>query len=232
MFNQKVIATLGQILNLTNSAIVKFPVTVFRNEAKNVLLKLNIEKLDPDKFDTFGLADSLNRFVSAFKILGDEKSVTLNKNIFNISDCKSSIQFLTDEPCLITDYDLNDEIFTKISSSLSVAEFDLSINDIKQLKNARAIFSDLDCININANENISMSLCAPSKFNARSNSFSIVKDVQTSKQFDFIFSVDVLSQIPLCNYKCSIKYNSNKNRYRLFMIGDLNEIEILIAPKN
>lgn len=232
MFNKNLMRTFSSFSNLSNSLIVKYPITVLTDATRSVAVKIDISKLDTDSFDEFGLYEKLNKFVNIFNIFEDP-TVSLQDNIFTISDSSGKkTTFITDDVSLLTAYDLTPGIFDKIKGANSVADFQLSVSDIKALKDAQRIFSDLDKVKFSGNENgIEVSLDAPSKFNAQNNTFTLTKNIEVKKNFNLYILFEVLTKLPLINYNIHIKYNENKNIFRFYITcEDLDYIEILCSP--
>jgi len=217
MFNKNVIDVLTQVNGIAESVILKYPVTVAATEAHDVLVQFDISAIDGDAFEDLGIIN-LGEFLNTFRLFPDNTECSLIENTINISDGDTSLSYIVDNIALMEAYDLNTDNFERTESVPSVAQFDLSKNDIKKIKDASGVFKDLtDVIFTSQDGDITMSLGATGKYNAKSNKFSIVKQAQTNKEFEVKIPVENFKKLPMTEYTVDVKYNSERDSYRLLM---------------
>jgi len=230
MINKNVVTVLQTLNNITNSVIFKYPTTILNNVAGDIVVKLDMKKLDPDEFPTFGIYN-LNEFLNIFKLFNDYNT-NLIENVINVSDGKSSVQYLTTNINILENYNKNEAIFTSTESVPSVATFDLSKEALKGIKAASGIFKDLDDIVVTSQDgDVFVTLGSVNNFNAKSNSFSTKLEATTSKEFVIKIPSDNFNSIPLSNYVVEVKYNESRDAYRVLLKSTEISMQILLAVK-
>lgn len=216
--NKQLVQTLSQINNITNTLILKYPITVATSEAKDIYVHLDVSEIDSNEFPDIGLNDNLNNYLNLFKLFDDDRTVNYNGDTVEIISNKIKSSYISDNVALMQAYDISPEQFDKTEQVPTVCSIDLTVDDIKKLKSATSVFKDLSEIIFRSRDNeVTMSLGATNKFNARDNSYSITKDTQASKEFEVKIPVDNFKKIPESDYTLEIKYNESRDAYRLLL---------------
>jgi hypothetical protein len=233
MFNKKVVDVLTQVNAITNSVILKYPQTVAASESKDMKIMFDISKLDQDEFPEIGLNNSLSEFLSVFKLFPEERNVVIDGKKIDISCDNISSSYISDVVALMDAYNEKPDQFIKTEEVPSVATFELSVNDIKNIKSAAGVFKDLEeVIFTSQDDDMKISLASTNKFNAKSNTFSINKNAQTTKEFVVKIPVDNFKMIPQSDYIIDVKHNSARNSYRILMRNkNFEDFKILMSVK-
>jgi hypothetical protein len=233
MFNKSVIDVLSQVNGITNSIILKYPTTIAVSESQDMMISFDVSNLDPDQFPDLGLKDSLSDFLNLFKLFPNERMVEIDGSTINVSSGRSFSCYITDNIALMDAYNKDQEQILKTETAPSVASFDLSAADIKNIKSASSVFKDLSEVIITSQDSdINISIGATNKFNAKSNTYSLIKAAITSKEFEIKIPVDNFKMIPSSDYTIEVKYNSSRNSYRILMINkSLDGFKILMSVK-
>ena len=233
MFNKEVINVLTQINGITNSVILKYPKTVAVAETQDMMVSFDISKLDSDEFQDIGLKDSLGNLLSLFKLFPEERDIEIVGSSIHVSSDNISSEYPTDNIALMDAYDKDPAQIDKTEAAPSVASFDMSTDDIKQIKQATGVFKDLsEVIFVSIDGDMKISLGATNKFNARSNTFSVTKPADTSKEFEIKIPVENFKMIPLSDYTIDVKYNSARDSYRILLTNkSLDDFKILMTVK-
>lgn len=233
MFNKQTLDVLTQINGITNSVILKYPTTVAVSESQDMMINVNLSEFDKDSFPDIGLKDSLSDFLSLLKMFGDEREVTFDENTINVKDENASSSYIMDSLALMSAYDKSPDQFSKTEEVPSVATFDLTVDDIKRLKSATGVFKDLSEIIFTSQDgDMKVSLGATNKFNAKSNTYSVTKSANTTKEFEVKIPVDNFKMLPQTEYQIEIKYNSARDSYRLLLISKtITDFKILMTVK-
>lgn len=233
MFNNNLIDVLGQIQGMTNSVILKYPQTVAVSESQDMMALVDISKLDSDVFPDIGLKDSLGDLLSLFKLFPDERDIQVDANTISVSNANTTSCYISDNIALMDAYNKDPEQFAKTETVPSVGTFDLTVQDIKSIKSATGVFKDLsEIIFISQDGDIKISLGATNKFNAKSNTFSIQKGAVTTKEFEIKIPVENFKMLPLSDYEVQVKYNSERDSYRILMLNkSLEGFKLLLSVK-
>ena len=141
--NKEIINVLSQLNAITNTVILKHPVTVAASEAKDIYVHVDVSEIDPNKFPDIGLNNNLNNYLNLFKLFDDSRKITYNGDTIEISSGKITSSYITDSIALMESYNISPEQFQKTEEVPTVCSIDLTVDDIKKLKSATAVFKDL-----------------------------------------------------------------------------------------
>ena len=216
--NKELTNTLSQLNSITNTVILKYPITVAASEAKDIYVHLDVSQLDFNTFPDIGLNNNLNNYLNLFKLFDDNRTVTYSKDTIEISSGEITSSYITDNVALMEAYDISPDQFQKTEEVPTVCGIDLTVDDIKKLKAATGVFKDLSEIIIKCRDSeVSMSLGATNKFNARDNSYKIKKNVSSTKDFEIKIPVENFKKLPESEYTFEVKYNESRDAYRILM---------------
>ena len=233
MFNSKVIDVLSQVNGITDSLILKYPTTVAVSESQDIMVSFDVSALDGDQFPELGLKNSLSEFLSLIKLFPEDRSVDIDGSTINISSGSNTSVYITDNVALMDAYNKDPEQFVKTQQAPSVATFDLEVDDIKNIKAATGVFKDLsEVIFTSQDGDMKVSLGATNKFNAKSNTYSVTKSANTSKEFEVKIPVDNFKMLPVSDYTVDVKYNSARDSYRILLTNkSLADFMIIMSVK-
>lgn len=216
--NKQLISTLTQLNSITNTLILKHPITVAASEAKDIYVYLDVSGIDSNSFPNVGLNNNLNSYLSLFKLFNEERTVSYEGDTIKISSGDISSSYISDNVALMEAYDISPDQFQKTEEVPTVCSIDLGVDDIKNLKSATSVFKDLSEIIIKCQDSeVSISLGATNKFNARDNSYKIKKNVSSTKEFEIKIPVENFKKIPESEYSFEVKYNESRDAYRILM---------------
>lgn len=233
MFNSNTLDVLQSINQITNSAILEYPVSVFVAETGDIQVYWDISKVDPEEFPSIGLMDSLADFLQLFKLFPEDRSVSIEDNVISVKSGRSASTLITSNLVLMDAFKRDATQFERTEEAPSVAVFDIEVEDMKQIKSASSVFRDLTEVIITSKDgDIEVSLGATNRFGARSNTYSVVKDAETSKEFEIKIPVENFKVLPNSNYEVQIKYNSKRDSYRILMINkSLDGLKLMLSTK-
>lgn len=233
MFNKNVLEVLQHVNAITNSVILKYPKTVALSEAQDVMVLFDVSQMDSDEFSPIPLKDSLSDVLNLFKLFPEERSVEIVDNAIHVNAGDVGSSFIMDNIALMDAYDKDPVQFDKTEAAPSVATFDLGVDDIKQLKSATGVFKDLsEVLFVSQDGDVRVSLGATNKFNAKSNTFSVLKSAETSKEFTIKIPVENFKMIPSSDYTIDVKYNSQRDSYRILLTNKtIDGFKILMSVK-
>ena len=233
MFNQNSLDVLQAVNQITNSAILEYPVSVFVAETGDIQVYWDISKVDPEEFPTIGLMDSLSDFLQLFKLFPEDRSVDVQDNVINVKSGRTASTLITSNLVLMDAFKRDATQFERTEEAPSIAVFNLEVEDMKQIKSASSVFRDLTEVIITSKDgDIEVSLGATNRFGARSNTYSVVKDAETTKEFEIKIPVENFKVLPNSEYEVQIKYNEKRDSYRILMINkSLDGLKLMLSTK-
>lgn len=218
MFNKDVIKFLSLINGVTNTVIMKYPQTVALSEEQDVMLLFDVSKMDQDQFENFGLKNSLDEFLKLVALFPEDREINMDGNSINVTSGDMSSSFITDKLALMDAWDRDASQFDKTEAVPSVCTFDLSPDDVSKIQKSTNVFKDLtEVVFKSQDDDMMISLAATNKFNAKSNTFSVTKPCNASKEFEIKIPKENFCMLPASEYQVDVKYNASKNAYRIFM---------------
>ena len=216
--NKQLVDTLSQLNTITNTLILKHPITVAASEAKDIYVYLDVSEIDANAFPTIGLNNNLSNYLNLFKLFDENRTVNYNGDTIEITSDKITSSYISDNITLMESYNISPDQFDKTEQVPTVCTIDLTVDDIKKLKSATGVFKDLSEIIFKCKDSeVSLSLGATSKFNARDNSYKIKKNVSSTKDFEIKIPVDNFKKLPESEYTFEVKYNESRDAYRILM---------------
>ena len=234
MFNENLIAILRQVNAITNTIKLTYPVTTVSDEARSIFVQIPISEIDSDKFDDITLISKFDRFLNLFKLFPGSRKVEIANDILKVSGNGNSAGIILSDPILFPDDSVvNPAQFSKTLEFPSVVDVDLTVSDIKQIREAISVFKDSDFLSFKSIDGeLTISLNSTSTFNSKSDSFDIQKDAKTSKEFCVDLDIDNFLKIPVSDYNLSIKYNETQNAYRFILRNkNLENFQIILARR-
>lgn len=233
MFNNNVLNVLQQINGVTNSVILKYPTTVAVSDSQDMMINFDVSVVEADEFPDIPLKDALGDFLSLFKLFGDKREIEVSGSSIDIKDENIQSSFITHNAALMDAWDKSPEQFTKTESVPSVSTFDLGSEDIKNISAAMGVFKDLtEVIFTSQDGDMTISLGATNKFNAKSNTYSIRKPSNANKEFEIKIPVINFKSLPQTDYTVDVKYNSARDSYRILLTSKtLENFKVLMTVK-
>lgn len=220
MLNSETIRFLKCINTISNSIVLSYPITVGRTESADVAYMFDLSKLDTDGFDSELGIYNLSSFLNVFSLFNESRDVRIEDSVISVSDDRSSARYLISNPIILSQFSWNKDQFDKMEACPIVLDVDFGIDDIKRLKNAHSVFSELDMLEVECNENTKFSLTSSGEFKQSSNAFNFTKNTKSTKNFKGSISLETLFKIPVMNYRFVVRYNEPKNTYRVTLISD------------
>lgn len=231
--NKQLIKVLEELNKITDSVILKYPITTAISEAADIRVILDVSKIEDKPFPEIGLSKNLSNYLSLYKLFGEDREVTYEGDVIKISSGDITSSYITDSTVLMDSYNIDIDQFSKTEAVPSVVEFDLLVEDIKKINSASSVFKDLNEVIIaSIDGDVSVYLGATGKFNARNNNFKINKRVKSTKDFEVKIPVENFKRIPESEFKVSLKYNSAKDSYRVLLSSNtLEGFKIILSTK-
>lgn len=230
LFNKETVNFLKTINKITNSIVLTYPITTGRTESSDIAYMFDLSKFDTDGFETpIGFYD-LSNFLNTFNLFDDDHEVVVEGSLIKIKDKTTSVNYLTTAIEVLNQLSFKKEQFDKNETFPSVLEMELTSQDLKKLNDAHSIFKELDTAVISCDEHTCITLTKVGNFKTSSNSFKIEKQEKSEKNFNIGISLDTISKLPLRNYKIIIKYNEERNAYRVTLNTEF--FNLVISAKN
>lgn len=230
MFNVETVQFLKLFNKISNSVILQYPITVGRTESADIAYKVDLSKLDTDGFEgSIGLFN-LSNFLSIFNLVDKTREINLKDNLITLKDENTKLSYLTTYLEVLAQYEFKPEQFDKNAQYPTVLEMQLTANDIKKLKNAASVFTELDQVVITSKEETTLSLSQSNNFKTSSNVYEFKKDANSSKNFAISITLDTLAKIPEVDYECVVKYNESRDAYRIVLSTEI--FSLIVSGKN
>lgn len=239
MFSKPVIRALTELSSINNTVLLRYPHTTVRTSESDVIAVIDVSKLDQDEFVEIGLNNNFKEFLSVFKLFQNDYEVLIKDHDVHIRDpkTKTKTNFRTDDIGLLKKVRIDVDHYTNVENTKkidSIAEIDLSIEDIKNLFSATGVYKNLTelIISSNRSDELELTLGQTEKYDSCSDRYTIVKDCDVKRDFYLRIPIVNFKMIPMGNYKLSVKYNEERKAYRILLENkDFDGLSIILAVK-
>lgn len=231
MITKETLERISNCTNITNSITIKYPITMAVSDSRDMVMRIDLS--DMEEFDSpVSFFNRLSNFLCITKLYDDFK-INVHDNIITIQDAnsKSSTDFIESYAELMTDYNFDEEQFTKTENAVSIIEFELTANEVKKLKTAGSTLQNIEKLIIeNQGEELKIKLKSSNIAARVDDCFTIVKDIPSNKQFNISIPFSNFTKLSNQNYKFFVKYNSKNNSYRVLIHNlDNDKIKLLLS---
>lgn len=231
MITKETLERISNCTNITNSITIKYPITMAVSDSRDMVMRIDLS--DMEEFDRpVSFFNRLSNFLCITKLYDDFK-INVHDNIITIQDAnsKSSTDFIESYAELMTDYNFDEEQFTKTENAVSIQEFELTANEVKKLKTAGGTLQNIEKLIIeNQGEELKIKLKSSNIAARVDDCFTIVKDIPSTKQFNISIPFSNFTKLSNQNYKLFVKYNSKNNSYRVLIHSlDNDKIKLLLS---
>jgi len=222
MLNKDTRAVLKQLSSINNSVVIANTMHG-SDEFKGITYRVELNKIDKIPVE-FGIYDTAN-FLGAMELLEDP-TVTYNQdtNTITAGDGVTTLDFITSNVSSLEGVDVNPEIITSSLLAPSECEFTLSTDILTQIKKATAVFKSFDTLWIlNDAKGTKIKLGTENSFSKSSNTYqvNITPDTKSDKEFNLAIPVENILKVPSVDYNVLIKYNTERDVYRLMLQNEL-----------
>ena len=217
--NKEFLKALKDVSSVTDKVILKYPKTVLKSEDGSLLALIDVTRLNCEEFPDTGIYE-LSKF-NALLSMFDEPQVTREDNNLKIENRLNTAIFTLADLSILSDFDVSSNIFDRLEEFPSVAEFKLEKIQIQNLLKAASIFG---ITNVNS---ITLKSQDSNRFENNTNTFKVNYPRCSEKDFNLKISTENFARIPVKDYNVKIKYNADKDAYRILLQGD--EFKIIIA---
>lgn len=231
MINNNIITILKSVNTITNSAVLRYPITVLNSQASDIYIKVDMSILDEDSFEDIGIYN-LSEFLNIFGLYGNERNIKQENNIITVSDNTGSIStFVTDDIGIMQNFDKDPSVFNKTKVVDTVCTFELTKDNMKKLKTASNIYKNLNDFNIvSRDSDITLEITQNNSFGSNSNSHKQILSGVTTKEFNISLPIINFNMLPLATYEVQVKYNLSANAYRVLLVcKDIEGIEVIMS---
>lgn len=231
MITKETLERISNCTNITNSITIKYPITMAVSDSRDMVMRIDLS--DMEEFDRpVSFFNRLSNFLCITKLYDDFK-INVHDNIITIQDAnsKSSTDFIESYAELMTDYNFDEEQFTKTENAVSIIEFELTANEVKKLKTAGGTLQNIEKLIIeNQGEELKIKLKSSNIAARVDDCFTIVKDIPSNKQFNISIPFSNFTKLSNQNYKFFVKYNTKNNSYRVLIHNlDNDKIKLLLS---
>jgi len=205
MLNPASIQILQAISNITNSAILDYPVTTIQNVNKSILGNIDLSKVDTE-FESYGIFD-LSSFLGALSVL-EEPTIILDNKMVIAKDLDSTIKFVTSSPASLEDFTTDTEKITSTLAAPSVVEVEIDTDLINRIRKGASVFKTLkDLFIIKEGDKITLKTGNKESFARQDNSYTIElsPSINSGDNFNIAIPIDNFLSLPAMNFKLAIK---------------------------
>lgn len=223
--NTELINILSKLKTITDKVILKYPITTINSEAKDILVNIDTKKLGCSEFADTGVYE-LGKFISMFNLLKNPE-IKRENNCLIFKTSENTAVFTLSDIDVMTDYNLSEKFITNLANYDDSATLSITAEEISRFKQASSIFSELNVVDIIGDVKTNtciLKLDAHNRFNHSNNTFKTESLGNSSRDFNLKISVENFNKLPTQDYTIRIKYNSEKDAYRILFESEFFSI--------
>ncbi len=217
---------LRSLTPISDKFIIQTPKTVITDEFKQLICAIDLEKLGEDIKEPIGISE-MSQFLNAVELVQDPE-ITVDSGVINIKNDKSTVKYLSSDLKSMqkTEY----KIIESTKKVNDILNFELTKDLLDTIRKTVGVFKTFDTLYINKKEDsLEISLGIDSSFNANSNDFSVrIDEYQGEGEFQIKIPVQGFLKIPNVDYTLEVKYNKEKDAYRVFLHNSVIEVVMSI----
>lgn len=226
MFSKEFLNALHKVNGYGDKIILKYPQTVLNSPSNDVVVLIDAQSLGCGEFEDTGIYE-LSKFINMLGIF-ENAEVRRDENLLKIHSQTETAAFTLCGLDLLESHNLNPQLIAGLDKFPSVAEFTLSSQDIATIKKASSILNELNALEIKGlNSNTDVSLSLHNKFNVSSNEYTKTFLGTSNADFAIKLGVENIQKLPQLDYDVKVKYNAEKDAYRVIFINP--QFTILIS---
>jgi len=230
VLNENTRSVLSQLTEINKICVIDYPVMSFKSESGSVYSFFSTKDMGEKEFNPFGIFN-VQELLQVIN-LDEDTETTLDKNVLNIKGSNSVIKYTTTDLGILGDYTkIKPQVLERTKAVQTVVDFELSADNFTKIKKASDVFKNLEDLIITANDtDITVEVGESNTKIKNSNSYKLNLQGESSKDVNVSINVKNLKMIPLGNYQVQIKYNEEKDAYRILMTSkDIDSLEFIIA---
>ena len=237
MLSDKFVSTLKELLPISKSAILQSGFTFITSKSRNIIARIDMDKLENPQFESFGVMD-LGKFtslISTFKKDGDI-SYSLNDGILHLKTQNYDFDYYVyNEDCL-KDYQLNPAFIDQLLSVPKMMTFELSSSIIKNITDVANTF-ELQHIIFKKHEDdnfVSVDVTEIKRNSSEANSTRHILSIKVpgmvlDKDEQFVLDIEKLNKLPNGNYIGVVYFVKGKVASLNLISRDLPYIDFFLA---
>lgn len=226
MISREFIKELSKLCNISDKVVLKYPITTLNSDAIDILVNIKADKLGCSEFEDTGIYE-LNKFVHMFNLFQNPEIIRNTNSIEFVTPGTKSVFTLSDLN-VMEHYNQKSSLIESTLKYPDVASVLLTADVIKQFKQASSIFNELNVLAIEGRDNNTLIyLDSHNRFNSSNNIYEKEYLNSSTKNFKLIISVENFNKLPVADYNLRIKYNEDKDAYRILF--ETENTQILIS---
>jgi len=230
VLNENTRNVLSQLTDINKIGVISYPLMNIKSESGTVVAFFSTKDLGEQEFEPFGIFNTQE----LLQVIGlsEEPEIVLENNIISIKGKDSNIKYTTTDLGILGDYTkYKPTVLQKTKAVETVVEFELTSENFSKLKKASDVFKNLeDFIITTSKDTVKIEIGESNKKIKNSNSYSLNINAEVSKKCDINIAVKNMKIIPTGNYLVQIKYNEERDAYRVLMTSkDIDSLEFIIA---
>ena len=216
---------------ISDSAIIKWPVTNFNPTDKSIIAFLDLEKLGEPQFEQFGIY-RISEFLQLLDYY-DDASVGLDGNVITIKSASTVQRYITTNENNLTAFDVSSAILDKIAGAPLVGTIQLSKDELDRTKKISNLLNLPELGITSDGSEIEFTIQAntgQSNIQAQNDNRTVMEG-QPTESFDLTLKVESIQKLPACDYTIEVHRNAASGSYITQWNAVDLPITIIVMPK-
>jgi len=201
--------------NISDSAIIRWPVTNFNPTDKSVIAFIDLEKLGEPSFEQFGIY-RISEFLQLLDYY-DDASVSLDNNVITIKSDSTVQRYITTNENNLSSFSVSPAILDKISEAPLACSIHVSKEEMDRIKKISNLLS-LHELGIKS-------------VNQAQNDNKTIMEGTSNEDFAIAMKIESIQKLPNCDYNVEIHRNASSGNFITQWDAVDLPIKIVVMPK-
>lgn len=217
--------------NISDSAIIRWPVTNFNPTDKSVIAFIDLEKLGEPSFEQFGIY-RISEFLQLLDYY-DDASVSLDNNVITIKSDSTVQRYITTNENNLSSFSVSPAILDKISEAPLACSIHVSKEEMDRIKKISNLLSLHELGIKSVNGEIIFTIQADSnKSNIQAqNDNKTIMEGTSNEDFAIAMKIESIQKLPNCDYNVEIHRNASSGNFITQWDAVDLPIKIVVMPK-
>jgi len=228
MLKQDTRELLKALAPISDSMILKYPITGINQVDKSIIAFLDLEKLGEEEFDTFGIY-KIGEFLSLLDIYADS-DISLADDVVTIQNSTTTQRYVTTHINNLEAFDIPTTVLDNISKAPKVAEVTITKQELENIKKISNLLK-LPDLTIETENNELFAIVNNASQPGMNDNKTKIGAAAISEDFKLVIDMNQISKLPSIEYDIEIAKNPKTGSYITLFKAKTIPLKIVVSVK-
>lgn len=228
MLKQDTKELLKALAPISDSMILKYPITGINQVDKSIIAFLDLEKLEEEEFETFGIY-KMGEFLSLLDIYSDAE-ISLSDDVVTIQNTSTTQRYVTTHLGNLEAFDIPSTILDNIGKAPKVAEITLLKHELENIKKISNLLK-LSDLTIETEEDELYTIVNDASQPGMNDNKTKVGAASINEDFKLVIDINQIQKLPSIDYDIEIAKNPTTGSYITLFKAKTIPLKIVVSVK-